>query len=125
MPIPARISRIFRKRGYVPYTYLTDDALKQAREGDTEGNKGIQLKHGVLVSASKDLSRAGEEDMKYQAWCQASERHLELAKKHIPADYPAWVQHNNWLVDQEGFKGDNFKLYLMYNISVRFATTEC
>jgi hypothetical protein len=124
MPIPPRITRLFREGSYVPYTFLTDDALRHAHDGNADGTEGVQLRHGVLVSASKDLSRAGEEDMQYQGWCQASERHLDLVKRFIPQDYPAWVKHNVWLVNQDGFKGDNFKLYLIYDISIRYAATE-
>jgi hypothetical protein len=124
MPIPACITRIFREGGYIPFTFLTNDALQHAHNGNSDGIKGVQLWHGVLISASKDLSRAGGEDLQYQLWCQALERFLELIKKHIPQDYRAWIKHYNWMVDQEGFKGANFKLYDLYDISLRYAATD-
>jgi hypothetical protein len=106
----------------VPFTYLTHDSLRRALHGRQEGNEGVQLRGGVLVTSAKELSRAGEEDISYQEWCQAFDRFMLLVAEHCPQDHAAWTAHYHFLVGHESFKGDEFRLYLMYDTSIRFAS---
>jgi hypothetical protein len=122
LPIPAYIERVFRENGHVPFTYLTDDSIRRALEGRQDGNEGVQLRGGVLVTSSKELSRAGEEAISYQQWCQAFNRFMLLVELYCPDDHPGWTAHYHYLVGHESFNGDEFDLYLMYDTAIRFAS---
>jgi hypothetical protein len=122
LPIPAYIACVFRENSQVPFTYLMDDALRWALEGCQDGNKGMQLRGGVLVMSLKELSCAGEEDISYQQWCQAFNCFMLLVEQHCPADCPGWTAHYHFLIGHESFKGDKFNLYLMYDTAICFAS---
>jgi hypothetical protein len=125
--IPWKIANFCQKHGlsqHIPLTYLTDAAVRRsAHPGGAEDILNWDRDSMTLRASSKAFHEEGEDKLEYKEWKQGFKRWLLIMKKYLPQDYKQWAVHMLTIEDNPGALGDEWQLWLMYDIEGRKRST--